>query len=52
MMGGRIDGTEAIKTSTSEKGPAKTVKDLAKLLSEVLQLRAQLQRAETGRRLH
>jgi hypothetical protein len=35
-----------------KKRPAKTVKALAKLLSEVHQLRAQLQKAEAGRRLH
>ena len=35
-----------------KKRPVKTVKALAKLLSEVHQLRAQLQKAETARRLH
>jgi hypothetical protein len=34
-----------------KKRPAKTFKNLAKLLSEVHQLRAQLQKAEAGRRL-
>ena len=53
-------GTEATKTSRSDKALAAKVKDLAKppvkdldkLMAELQQLRAQLQKVEAGRRSH
>lgn len=53
---GNVGGVKMERKRPKPRHPTKRaankVKDLAKLLSELQQLRAQVQKAEAGRRLH